>query len=183
MFNQAVAGQRLARHVSTNHDPLFRFHRWLANLRVREIKEIKSIPYTPVSHPFVERLIGSIRREYLDRVFFWNSIDLMRKLAAFQIHYNVHRVHRALAGTTPAQRTGAPPLLLRLLAMPGSSIVGGCFTPQPPLEQQFATNTVLKKQLKRSAIKLRRCLPMCRRGLFPSATGIGSTRRARARKN
>ena len=108
MFNQAVAGQRLARHVSTDHDPLFRFHRWLANLRVREIKEIKSIPYTPVSHPFVERLIGSIRREYLDRVFFWNSIDLMRKLEAFQIYYNVHRVHRALAGTTPAQRTGAP---------------------------------------------------------------------------
>ena len=46
--------------------PLFRFHRWLANLRVLEIDEIKSVPYAPVSHPFVERLIGTIRREYLD---------------------------------------------------------------------------------------------------------------------
>jgi len=51
--------------VSTDHDPLFRFHRWLANLRVLEIEEIKSVPYAPASHPFVERLIGTVRREYL----------------------------------------------------------------------------------------------------------------------
>jgi len=52
-------------------DPLFRFHRWLANLRVLDIEEIKSVPYAPVSHPFIERLIGTLQREYLDRVFFW----------------------------------------------------------------------------------------------------------------
>jgi len=39
-----------------------------ANLRILEIRKIKSFPYTPVSHPFVERLIGTIRWEYLDRV-------------------------------------------------------------------------------------------------------------------
>src|ERR1700738_1762786 len=27
--------------------------------------------HAPVSHPFIERLIGTIRREYLDRMFFW----------------------------------------------------------------------------------------------------------------
>lgn len=70
MFNHAVAGQPLPKRVSTDHDPLFCFHRWLANLRVREIEEVKSVPYAPISHPFVERLIGTIRREYLDRVFF-----------------------------------------------------------------------------------------------------------------
>jgi hypothetical protein len=32
---------------------------------VLEIDEIKSVPYVPVSHPFIERLIGTIRREYL----------------------------------------------------------------------------------------------------------------------
>jgi transposase InsO family protein len=84
MFNHAVSSQRLPRHVSTDHDPLFRFHRWLANLRVLEIEEIKSVPYTPVSHPFVERLIGTIRREYLDRMFFWNAVDLTRKLGEFR---------------------------------------------------------------------------------------------------
>ena len=49
MFNHAVAGRPLPKHVSTDHDPLFRFHRWLANLRVLEIEEIKSVPYAPES--------------------------------------------------------------------------------------------------------------------------------------
>jgi transposase InsO family protein len=31
MFNHAVAGRLLPRRISTDHDPLFRFHRWLAN--------------------------------------------------------------------------------------------------------------------------------------------------------
>ena len=106
MFNHAVAGQSLPTYVSTDHDPLFRFHRWLANLRILEIEEIKSIPCVPVSHPFVERLIGTIRREYLDHMLFWNVADLTRKLADFRDYYNIDRVHRSLDGTTPAQRAG-----------------------------------------------------------------------------
>ena len=106
MFNRAIAGQPLPRRISTDHDPLFRFHRWLANLRVIEIEEIKSVPYVPVSHPFIERLIGTVRREYLDRMFFWNTADLTRKLDAFKDYYNGCRVHRALSGTTPGQHAG-----------------------------------------------------------------------------
>ena len=108
MFNRAIAGQRLPKRISTDHDPLFRFHRWLANLRVLAIEEVKSVPYAPVSHPFIERLIGTVRREYLDQVFFWNAIDLAQKLDAFADYYNAHRVHRALAGSTPAQCAGTP---------------------------------------------------------------------------
>ena len=108
MFNHAVSDQPLPKHVSTDHDPLFRFHRWLANQRVLEIEEIKSVPYAPVSHPFVERLIGTIRREYSDRMLFWNAVDLKRKLGEFKDYYNADRVHRALAGSTPAHRAGAP---------------------------------------------------------------------------
>ena len=105
MFNGAIARQSLPKHVSTDHDPLFRFHRWLATLRVLEIDEIKAVPYAPVSHAFVERLIGTVRREYLDRVFFWNAVDLARKLGDFRDYYNARRVHRSLDGTPPAQRT------------------------------------------------------------------------------
>jgi transposase InsO family protein len=101
MSNRAIAGQRLPKHVSTDQDPLFRFHRWLANLRVLAIAEVKSAPYAPVSHPFIERLIGTVRREYLDHVFFWNAIDLTRKLDAFATYYNTYRVHCSLEGTTP----------------------------------------------------------------------------------
>jgi hypothetical protein len=56
-----------------------------------------------LSHPFVERLIGTNRRERLDRVLFWNAVDLARKLEAFRDYYNDHRVHRARGGLTPAQ--------------------------------------------------------------------------------
>src|SRR6266404_8741534 len=69
-----------------------------------EIDEIKTIPSTPRSDAFVERLIGTIRREYLDRIWFWNQSDLERKLEAYKAFYNHYRCHTALAGITPAQR-------------------------------------------------------------------------------
>jgi len=106
MFNRAIAGHVPPIRISTDHDPLFRFHRWLANLRILEVEEIKSVPYTPTSHPFVERVIGTIRREYLDHTVFWNSIDLHRKLERFRVYYNGARVHRSLNGTTPTNRAG-----------------------------------------------------------------------------
>ena len=34
------------------------------------------MPYVPLSHPFVERLIGTLRRECLDRTLFWTTTDL-----------------------------------------------------------------------------------------------------------
>jgi len=108
MFNRAIARQSLPKHISTDHDPLFRFHRWLANLRVLEIEEIKAVPSVPVSHPFVERLIGTVRREYLDQMFFWNALDLEQKLQAFCDYYNGSRVHQSLAGNTPEERASRP---------------------------------------------------------------------------
>ena len=73
MFNAAIHGQGVPRHLSTDHDPLFEAHRWMANLRILEIDEIKTVPHVPLSHPFVERLIGTMRREFLDHVLFWNA--------------------------------------------------------------------------------------------------------------
>src|SRR5271168_1709736 len=109
MFNHAIAKQTPPQYLSSDHDPLFRFHRWLANLRVLEVDEVKAIPCTPRSHPFVERLIGTVRREYLDRTLFWNQSDLERKLETYKAYYNQHRCHSGLAGATPAQRSGVPP--------------------------------------------------------------------------
>jgi putative transposase len=60
MFNRAIRGQlSMPKYISSDNDPLYRFHRWQANLRILEVTEIKSIPYVPLSHPFVERLIGT----------------------------------------------------------------------------------------------------------------------------
>jgi hypothetical protein len=56
-----------------------------ANLRILEVDEIKTVPQVPRSHPVVERLIGTTRREFPDHVIFWNARDLERKLAEFQV--------------------------------------------------------------------------------------------------
>ena len=66
MCNAAIHGRGAPRHLSTDHDPLFEAHRWTANLRLLEIDEIKTVPHVPLSHPFVERLIRTMRREFLD---------------------------------------------------------------------------------------------------------------------
>jgi putative transposase len=89
------------RHLSTDHDPLFEAHRWAANLRILEIDEIKTAPHVPLSHPYVERLIGTMRREFLGHVLFWNTRDLERKLGQFQVYYNAARCHESLEGHTP----------------------------------------------------------------------------------
>jgi transposase InsO family protein len=106
MFNTAIATKGVPHYLSADNDPSFLYYRWQANLRILEIEEIKSIPYTPISHPFVERLIGTIRREYLDRIFFWNAHDLERKLGAFRQYYNRNRVHQSLNGNAPAVVSG-----------------------------------------------------------------------------
>ena len=106
MYRRAIRGVGLPKYVSSDHDPLFRFHRWKANLRILEVTEVKTVPYLPISHPFVERLIGTIRREYLDFVPFWTARDLENKLLSFKDFYNNQRCHYALDGDTPSERTG-----------------------------------------------------------------------------
>jgi putative transposase len=101
MFNRVIRGQTLPKYLSSDHDPLYRFHQWQANLRILEVMEIKTVPNVPLSHPFVERLIGTVRREYLDRTLFWTTADLETKLFDFQHYYNGHRTHAGLDGRTP----------------------------------------------------------------------------------
>jgi transposase InsO family protein len=60
MFKQAIRGvTTVPRYLSSDHDPLYRFHQWEANLRILGVTETKTVPYVPWSHPFIERLIGT----------------------------------------------------------------------------------------------------------------------------
>jgi putative transposase len=101
MFNQATVKQSWPTYLSSDNDPLFQYHRRKANLRVLEINEIKSLPHVPMSHPFVERQIGSVRRELLDHTLFWTAMDLENKLREYQCYYNEFRTHSGRNGTTP----------------------------------------------------------------------------------
>jgi putative transposase len=101
MFNQSSRGATLPKYLTSDHDPLYRFHQWQANLRILDVSEIKTVPYVPWSHPFIERLIGTIRRECLDQILFWTGEDLELKLNEFKRYYNQHRTHASLNGQTP----------------------------------------------------------------------------------
>ncbi len=68
--------------------------------------QVKTVPYVPMSHPFVERLIGTIQREYLGRVPFWSAPDLERNFLLFKEYYNRDRAHRGLNGNAPDEKGG-----------------------------------------------------------------------------
>jgi transposase InsO family protein len=106
MFNDATSGQGLPERLSTVNDPLFQYHRWKANLRVLDSEEIKSLPHIPMSHPFVERLIGSVRRGLLDQTLFWTVTDLENKLLDYQSYYNESRCHSSRIGQPPIKSGG-----------------------------------------------------------------------------
>jgi len=93
MLNRITLGKILPKYLRTDNDPLFTFHQWGINLRVLGIEEIKSVPHTPSSHPFIERLIGTVRRENRDQTLFWGEKDLERKIKEFAAYYNGHKVH------------------------------------------------------------------------------------------
>ena len=141
MFNRAIAKQRPPRYLSSDHDPLFRFHRWLANLRVLEVDEIKAIPCTPRSHAFVEGLIGTVRREYLDRTLFWNQSDLERKLENYKAYYSQHRCHSGLAELRRLNGAGCPHRQWQNLShIPGGNIAKAYFRPHLLPELEFDTD-------------------------------------------
>jgi putative transposase len=127
MFNHATCGQSLPTYLSADHDPLYRFHQWRANLRILNIREIKTVPYVPRSHPVIERLIGTVGRECLDRMLFWTAADLERKLAEFQQYYNEHRTHAGRGGHPPAPRPETAGALASLRAYQWQSHCRGLY--------------------------------------------------------
>ena len=109
MLNRAIRGQHwMSKCLSSDNDPLYRFHQWQVNLRVLELTEIKSIPYVPLSHPFVERLIGTLRQEYLEHLLFWTTSDLEKKQLDFRTDFNNHRTRTSLEGRTPDTPVSRP---------------------------------------------------------------------------
>jgi hypothetical protein len=102
MIQRANQGQGLPKYLSARTTiRCIGFHPWPANLRVLEVMEIKTVPCVPLSHPFVERLVGTLRRECLDRPLFWTTADLEAKLREFQKYFNEHRTHAGLDGRLP----------------------------------------------------------------------------------
>jgi len=146
MFSQAIYRQSVPKYLSSDNDPLFRFHQWQANLRVLDVKEIKTVPYVPMSHPFVERLVGTIRRECLDRTLFWTVTDLESKLLDFKDYFNRHRTHTGLTGRTPEQNAAAA--VLNFSAYRWRQHCRGLYqTPTPPDFLALTNRVALERKL------------------------------------
>jgi putative transposase len=60
------------------------------------IRQVTTAPRAPWQHPFVERVIGSIRRECLDHVMILRESHLRRLLRRYVTYYNAVRPHQAL---------------------------------------------------------------------------------------
>ena len=73
------------------------------------IRILRSPPQAPRANAICERMIGTLRRELLDRLLIVNEHHLRQVLTEYLQHYNTGRPHRALAQLTPAQADSQPP--------------------------------------------------------------------------
>lgn len=72
------------------------------------IEEIVTAPRSPWQDPFVERVIGSIRRDCLDHVIVLNERHLRQILRSYLGYYHRSRTHLALGKDTPDGRPVQP---------------------------------------------------------------------------
>ena len=78
------------------------------------IRILASPPQAHRANAICERIIGTLRRELLDRVLIVNEHHLRRVLTEYLVHYNAARPHRSLGQLTPAQADTRPPELVNL---------------------------------------------------------------------
>ena len=74
-----------------------------AVLAAEGIRILPSPPQSPKANAICERFIGTLRREFLDRLLIVNEHHLHKVLTEYLRHYNTARPHRSLGQLTPAQ--------------------------------------------------------------------------------
>jgi len=87
-------------------------------LKAMGIKEVISTPRSPWERAFVERVIGTIRRECLDRAIVFNQASLCRHVKSFLAYYHESRTHLSLVKDAPVPRPVQPPEGGTVVAIP-----------------------------------------------------------------
>jgi transposase InsO family protein len=82
------------------------------------IEQVVTAPRSPWQNPFVERLIGSIRRDCLDHVIILDERHLWRILRAYFDYYHHARAHLSLDRNSPVPRQIEPPESGEVIAIP-----------------------------------------------------------------
>jgi transposase InsO family protein len=88
--------------------------------RVEEmgIREVLTAPRSPWQNPYVERFLGSLRRECLDHVIVLNEASLRRIIRSYFQYYERSRTHLALEKDAPESRAIQPPELGVVVELP-----------------------------------------------------------------
>ncbi len=82
------------------------------------IHEVLAAPQSPWQNAYVERLIGSIRRECLDLVVVFHEAGLRRILKDYFEYYETCRTHLSLEKDAPIGRPIEPPSLGHVIEIP-----------------------------------------------------------------
>jgi transposase InsO family protein len=82
------------------------------------IQEVVTAARSPWQNPYVERLIGSIRRECLNHVIILNERHLKRILRSYFEYYHESRTHLSLSGNSPVPREVEDAGVGKVLAIP-----------------------------------------------------------------
>jgi transposase InsO family protein len=100
------------------HDRDSAFAEVAATVAGMNIEAVRTAPRSPWQNAYVERVIGSIRRECLDHVIVVNDVGLRRVLASYVAYYMRARTHLALAKGCPVSRLVQWPSAGRIVATP-----------------------------------------------------------------
>jgi transposase InsO family protein len=82
------------------------------------MEQVLCAPRSPWHRAYIERVIGTIRREGLDHVIIFSESGLYRKLKYFVAYYHRSRTHLSLAKDSPEPREVQSPELGRIVAIP-----------------------------------------------------------------
>jgi putative transposase len=72
------------------------------------IRIVLTAPQAPQMNAIMERWVGSVRRELLDRILIVNARHLRKLLVEYETHFNMHRPHRALDQASPLRALPDP---------------------------------------------------------------------------
>ena len=92
-------------------------HVFRQRLKGMGVGEVLTAPHSPWQNPFAERLIGSIRREYLNHIVVLSEQHFRRTLARYFAYYHGARTHLSLDKDAPHGRPIEPPELGRVIAV------------------------------------------------------------------
>ena len=91
---------------------------FLSRVEAMGIKEVVTAPRSPWQNAYVERVIGSIRRECLDHILIFNERHLRRVLSSYVDYYQRTRTNLSLDKNCPDPRPIQPPRIGRAVALP-----------------------------------------------------------------